>query len=62
MSKYNEIVHKHNMCQDYQRLATANSVQNLHKQTRIPIKSEHMNTFVDQESRVTAFNRKRLIQ
>ena len=62
VSKFKNIVHNHNLCQDYQRLATTNSVHNLHPQTKIPMKNDNTNTLIDQESRVTAFNRKRLIQ
>ena len=61
VSKFSEIVHNHNLSQNYQILATTNSVHNLQSHNKIPMKNDNTNTFVEQLSRVTAFNRKRLI-
>ena len=64
VSKFANIVSNHNLSPTYQRIATENSVVDKSSATglnKIPVKTAKTNTFVDQESRVTAFNRKRLI-
>ena len=66
VSKYTNIVSNHNLSPDYQRIAAANSVVDKRSATgvnQIPVKTTpgKTNTFMDTESRVTAFNRKRLI-
>ena len=66
VSKYTNIVSNHNLSPAYQRIAAANSIIDKRTVTganQIPVKTSagKTNTFMDTESRVTAFNRKRLI-
>ena len=66
VSKYTNIVSNHNLSPAYQRIAAANSIidkRSITGANQIPVKTTagKRNTFMDTESRVTAFNRKRLI-
>jgi len=58
ISKIKSIVTGHNMSAEYQQLATANTV----KSDGTPQHRAAPNTFLDTNGRVTAFNRRSLIQ